>query len=131
MARLDDLRRQVRALAVAGLPLDEVWRRTDAVLRRAVPWDASAWGQVDPATLLSTGCLVLGLPFEADRERTVFELEHDDGELNRLIDLARRTPPAGGLHADTDGRPQSSARYERLLRPLGFCDDLRVAFVRD
>ena len=131
MSRLDDLRRRVRALAVAGLPLDEVWSRTDAILRRAVPWEASAWGQVDPATLLSTGCLVSGLPFDADRERAVFDLEHDDGELNRLTDLVRRTPPAAGLHACTDGRPQLSPRFERLLRPLGFCDDLRVAFVRD
>src|SRR5215213_6093253 len=126
MARLDDLRRQVRALAVAGLPLDEVGRRTDAVLRRAVPWEVSAWGQVDPATLLSTGCLVLGLPFEADRERTIFELETDDGELNRLVDLIRRAPPAAGLHAATAGRPELSPRFERLLRPMGFCDDLRV-----
>ena len=93
---LDDLRRQLRALGVAGLPLEELWRRSDAALRRVVPWDYSAWGQVDPATLLSTGCLVLGLPFDPGREADVFALEHDEGEVNRLIDLVHRTPPAGG-----------------------------------
>ena len=128
---MEAIRPQVRALAVAGLPLEELWRRTDAVLRRAVPWDVSAWGQVDPATLLSTGCLVLGLPFEAGRERAVFELEHDDGDLNRLLDLVHRTPPAAGLHESTDGAPERASRYGRLLQPLGFRDDVRVALMQD
>ena len=127
----DDVRRQLRALAVAGLPLEELWRRSDAALRTLVPWDFSAWGQVDPATLLSTGCLVLGAPFDAAREAAVFALEHDDGEVNRLIDLVHRTPPAGGLHLDTGGNPSRAARYRRLMEPLGVRDDLRVALVQD
>ena len=131
MPTLEDLRRQLRTLAVADLPPIELWTRSDAVLRTLVPWDFSAWGQVDPATLLSTGCLVLGVPFDAAREAEVFALEHDEGEVNRLVDLVHRVPPAGGLHVDTAGEPQRSARYERLLRPLGVSDDLRVALVRD
>lgn len=129
--RLDDVRRQLRALAVAGLPVDELWRRSDAVLRTLVPWDISAWGQVDPATLLSTGCLVLGAPFDSAREAAVFSLEHADGEVNRLIDLVQRTPPAGGLHVDTEGRPHRTARFARVLEPLGVRDDVRVALMRD
>ena len=131
MTRVGDLRRQVRALAVAGLTLDELWRRTDGVLRRSVGWDVSAWGLVDPATLLSTGCLVLGAPFDADRERVVFELEHDASEVGRLIDLVHLSPPAVGLSLATSGRPATSPRYHRLLQPLGITDDLRVALVRD
>jgi DNA-binding CsgD family transcriptional regulator len=111
--------------------VDELWRRSDKTLRTLVPWDMSAWGQVDPATLLSTGCLVLGVPFDSARESTVFALEHDEGEVNRLIDLVHRTPPAGGLHVDTEGRPQLTARFGRLLEPLGVRDDLRVALMRD
>ena len=129
--RLDDVRRQLRALAVAGLPVEELWRRSDATLRTLVPWDFSAWGQVDPATLLSTGCLVLGVPFDGAREAEVFALEHADGEVNRLIDLVHRTPPAGGLRVDTDGDPHRSARFGRLLEPLGVRDDVRVALMRD
>ena len=111
--------------------MDELWRRSDKTLRTLVPWDMSAWGQVDPATLLSTGCLVLGVPFDSARESAVFALEHDEGEVNRLIDLVHRTPPAGGLHVDTEGRPQLTARFGRLLEPLGVRDDLRVALMRD
>jgi DNA-binding CsgD family transcriptional regulator len=128
---LDDLRRQLRALGVAGLPLEELWRRSDAALRTAVPWDFSAWGQVDPATLLSTGCLVLGMSFDSSREAAVFALEHDEGEVNRLIDLVHRNPPAGGLWVDTEGEPHRSARFGRLLEPLGVRDDVRVALMRD
>ena len=131
MTRVDDLRRQVRALAVAGLPLEELWRRTDVVLRRSVGWDVSAWGLVDPATLLSTGCLVLGAPFDADRERVVFELEHDENEVGRLVDLVHLSPPALALTVATGGRPETSPRLGRLLQPLGLADDLRVALLRD
>ena len=130
----DDLRRRLRALAVSGVPLDELWRRSDAVLRRAVPWDAAAWGTVDPATLLSTSCLVLAAGGDVgpdpDREAEVFSLEHDEREPLRLLDLAAATPPAGGLAVATGGRPGTAPRYGRVLQPLGFVDDLRVAFVR-
>ncbi len=125
-----DLRRQVRALAVSGLPLEALWRRADALLRRCVPWDASAWGTVDPATLLSTSCLVLGAGHDLDRELAVFALEHDDREPLRLLDLARSVPPAGALSVATGGRPWAAPRFEQVLRPLGLTDDLRVALVR-
>jgi hypothetical protein len=101
------------------------------VLRRAVGWDVSAWGLVDPATLLSTGCLVLGVPFDPERERAVFELEHDEREVGRLMDLVHLAPPSVALGVATRGRPETSPRYERLLRPLGVTDDLRVALMRD
>ena len=126
----EDLRRQVRALAVSGLPLDELWRRTDALLRRSVPWDVSAWGTVDPATLLSTSCLVLGAAYDLDRELAVFALEHDDREPLRLLDLAASACPAGSLQEATGGRPETAPRYGRVLQPLGLVDDLRVALVR-
>jgi DNA-binding CsgD family transcriptional regulator len=128
---VEDLRRQLRAMAVAALPLEDIWRRSDALLRRAVPWDVSAWGQVDPATLLSTGCLVLGMPFDGERERAVFQLEHDEREVGRLVDLVHRQPPAVGLDVATGGRPERSPRWAALLRPLGICDDVRVALVSD
>ena len=131
MPGLEDLRRQLRALAVAALPLEETWRRSDALLRRAVPWDLSAWGQVDPATLLSTGCLVIGLPLDLERERRLFELEHDEREVGRLPELAHRVPPAVGLHEATGGQPEQSPRFAELLAPLGIRDDLRVALVSD
>lgn len=118
-------------MAVAALPLEEIWRSRDTLLRRAVPWDISAWGQVDPATLLSTGCFVVGMAFDEERERAVFELEHDEREIGRLVDLVHRQPPAAGLDVETGGRPERSPRYSSLLRPLGIRDDMRVALVAD
>jgi hypothetical protein len=97
-----------------------LWRRSDALLRRSVLWDASAWGTVDPATLLSTSCLVIGAGQDPEREAAVFALEHHEREPLRLLDLAVRTPPAGGLHEATGGRPETAPRWARLLQPLGF-----------
>jgi DNA-binding CsgD family transcriptional regulator len=126
----DDLRRQVRALAVRGLPLDQLWPRLEAVLRRAVPWEVAAWGTVDPATLLSTSCIVTGAPYDADRELAVFALEHDEREPGRLLDLVRRTPPVAALRASTGDRPETAPRWAALLQPLGLHDDLRLALVQ-
>ena len=39
---VEDLRRPLRAMAVAALPLEEIWQRSDALLRRAVLCDVSA-----------------------------------------------------------------------------------------
>ena len=95
-----------------------------------MPWDAAAWGTVDPATLLSTSCTVLGLPYDAERELAVFGYEHDEREPGRLPELVRRVPPAVGLREATGGRPELAPRYRALLEPLGMSDDLRVALVQ-
>lgn len=128
--RADDLRRQVRALALREQSLGELWERAEAVLCRTVPWDVSAWGTVDPATLLSTSCAVTGVPYDAAREALVFGFEHDDREPGRLIDLARAVPPVASLLASTGGRPERAPRWAAVLEPHGFRDDVRLALVR-
>jgi DNA-binding CsgD family transcriptional regulator len=125
----ETLRRGIRRLAVADVTWAEFCAGADALLRRAVPWDVSSWGTVDPATLLATGCVVMGLAYDPARDARLFDLEHTGEDVNRFVDVARRTPPAAALDAATGGRPDGSRRYRELVAPLGLRDEVRVALV--
>jgi hypothetical protein len=90
---------------VSGLPLDALWRRTDALLRRSVPWDASAWGTVDPGDpAVDELPRPRGAAHDPDRELAVFALEHDEREPLRLLELARGDATARQPALATGGR---------------------------
>lgn len=110
----------------------------DAVLRRAVDAQGSAWGTVDPATTLSTSCARFGLletgpgdaPAATARERRLFQLEWADDDPHTFWDLARRGLTAATLRTAVCA-PRSVRRYEELLEPAGVHDELRVRFAVD
>ncbi len=126
---VETLRRAIQRLAVADVPWAQFCAEADVVLRRTVPWDVSSWATVDPATLLATGCVVMGLEYDPAREATLFALEHTGEDVNRFVDVARANPPVAALDGATGGRPETSRRYRELLAPLGVCDEARVALV--
>jgi DNA-binding CsgD family transcriptional regulator len=126
---VETLRRGIGRLAVADVTWAGFCAGVDALLRRTVPWDVSSWGTVDPATLLATGCVVVGLEYDPARDATLFELEHTGTDVNRFAEVVRRVPPAAALDAATGGRPETSRRYRDLLAPLGIRDEVRVGLV--
>nr|WP_062341686.1 helix-turn-helix transcriptional regulator [Herbidospora sakaeratensis] len=123
-----DLHDGLRRLAVRGGDLTEVRTELDRLLRRAVGYDVAAISTVDPATLLWTSCFVTGIDQEGggERERVIFDLEFRDADLNGYARLASAAVPVAGLHQATGGRISAAARYEPLLRDLGFGDEARV-----
>lgn len=118
-------------LVAAGVDDQTFRERADRVVRPALGLDVVAWSTTDPATGLLTSCHVVGVPYDADRERSVFRYEYEeDGEVGaRYTDLARADVPAAVLSLTTAGNPAASARYRELLEPLGIVDELRVALV--
>ncbi|MTE17466.1 hypothetical protein GLP40_32620 [Nocardia sp. CT2-14] len=100
----------------------------DRVLAGAVGWDAAAWSTTDPATLLFTSCVLIGLPEDHEREQRLFDLEFRTDDHNQFRELARAKTPAAGLHETTGGAPESSLRWRELLQPLGITDELRAVF---
>ena len=111
--------------------VQEVFRGTSERLRRLVPFDASVWLAVDPATSLPiapTRSEQLGHVCGADAHSylKIWELEFFVEDVNLYRDLARSATPAAGLRTVTDGQPARSARYRELLRPNGFDDELRA-----
>ncbi|SNR91263.1 hypothetical protein [Blastococcus mobilis] len=76
------VREALQRALTEGTDLAETVAAADAVLRRAVGAEGSAWGTVDPATTLSTSCARFGVlesgPHDdvgAARERRLFQLE--------------------------------------------------------
>ena len=118
-------------LVTAGHDDQEFRLRADAVVRRVLDVDVAAWSTTDPATGLLTSCHVVGLPYDASRERTVFRCEYEsDGDIGaRYADLARAAVPAAALSISTGGEIRRSVRHRDILEPAGAVDELRVAFV--
>lgn len=100
----------------------------DAVLRPVVGWDAAAWSTTDPATVLFTSCVLIGLPEDHAAEQQLFDLEFRTDDYAKFAGLARARVPAASLHAATGGDPARSRRWRELLGPLGVTDELRAAF---
>jgi DNA-binding CsgD family transcriptional regulator len=106
---------------------DDLFEVLSHELANAVPFDASVWFGVDPATLLAVA------PARLEHQDSAYcnvfwhnEFHSQDVALFR--DLARQPVPAASLRQTTGDRPVRSARYRDMMRPLGWGDDLRVVF---
>lgn len=96
----------------------------------AVPFDAAIQGTVDPSALLETGCLPIGIPADAERERAFMHLEYTSDDPLSYAELAGRRLPAAALRAEVDDLG-TVRRYRELLSGFGVTDELRAAYVAD
>jgi DNA-binding CsgD family transcriptional regulator len=115
-------------LAHRELDLTAFFDAADRALQRFVPFDTSCWMSLDPGGVLPTSHFSrdYGLPQLMELAANEF-LEED---VNKFASLARAPRPVGILSQVTDGDPQRSPRYVRILAPLGFDrgDELRAVF---
>jgi len=116
----------VQRLAQRGGDLGAVRVALDDLLRTSIGYDLAAISTIDPATLLWTSCVVTGADDDPARERLLFDLGFEDGDVNQFTAIARAPEPAARLYAVTDGDVTRARRWARLLEPLGVSDELRV-----
>jgi DNA-binding CsgD family transcriptional regulator len=111
-----------------GLGLPEFFVAADRALLRVVPFDASCWISLDPATLLPTSHFSRDYGF--DQLLALAANEFLDDDWNRFADLARAPRPAATLRGATGGDLTRSRRHVDFLGPFGFedGDELRVVF---
>jgi DNA-binding CsgD family transcriptional regulator len=122
---LEEQRDQVlRACRRAG-SADELLARVDEHLRRAVPYEGSAWFGMDPATLLPTAPARIENVAPGHCE-TFWQREFLVEDTNLFQSLARDGKPAAALLEATQNRPARSARYREFLKPQGYGDELRA-----
>lgn len=114
-------------LRLSHAGLDSRTLRVEALrrLRKIVPVDAVFCATVDPATLLFTGTVVEEIPEHATPAFLSNEFLQDD--VNKFAHLARAARPVQSLYEATKGVPDNSPRYQQILAPIGFGDELRAA----
>jgi DNA-binding CsgD family transcriptional regulator len=124
------IRHGVVSCTSAGLSLPEYTASVIDLLRRAVPADSACLATTDPATGLVTGSFKVDLEDARDELFAHFEYEVED--VNLFRELAHRPDPVGVLALDTEGHPETSARWRDFLVPLfDVHQELRAAFRAD
>jgi DNA-binding CsgD family transcriptional regulator len=111
------------------LALDGYFEAVDHGLRRLIPFDASCWLSLDPATCLPTSHASSTFGFSHLMQLVANEYLEDD--VNRFDTLARAACPVGTMSASTGGNLRHSSRYVNFLAPAGYAgDELRAVFRR-
>lgn len=96
------------------------------VVERAVGHDLAVWATVDPATAMTTSCVLRGAERDEDLESEVFAHEYGvEPDVLRFTDLLDG-PHVGTVRRATGGDPVRSPRYRETLAPRGFTDHLRL-----
>lgn len=124
--RANRVKQQIYQACNRGLGVDDLAREARRLVGKVVPFDSSCWHPTDPATGLISGGI---FEITADLTARVSEIEFFEEDFNTLADLASRPCPVGILSEETGGRPDRSARYRDVLRPLGLESELRAVFV--
>ncbi len=118
-------------LAHAGLDSFEFRKRALRTLTKMIPFDGYCWWTTDPGTGFFTSAVANPESDDPDRIfcRMVHANEFVDADYNKFRVLARRPSHAGVLSEATHGELERSDRYQRMLRPIGFEHELRLALV--
>ena len=126
-ARIDD-RSAFARLLHRGLDVGAFFDAADRALAEVVPFDASCWLALDPATLLPTSHFTREVG--SDHLMAVAANEFLDDDVNKFATLARASSPVGLLSEATGGAPARSKRFRTILAPHGYAegDELRAVF---
>jgi DNA-binding CsgD family transcriptional regulator len=122
-------RGEIARLAHAGLDSFSYRQQAARKLRKALPFDAVWWWTTDPATSFFTSGVFEPCPEDHVICGSLHTNEFVDPDYNKFRVLARRSEHVGVLSSATAGRLERSDRYHRVLLPLGYEHELRLALV--
>ncbi len=123
--RAQSVKREIYRLSHRGHEPFAFSRLARELLREVVPFDASCWLMVDPASVLVTGGI---FDYPPELVPAFARNEFADDDVNKLAVLARQDVPVGILSRATNGHPERSPRYRDILQPVGLEAELRAAY---
>jgi len=118
---------EVKRLCCAGLDGPELLAEVIERLRRVVPFKAYCASTADPASGLVTHSLAEEMG-GIEEAAIFFERLYFEHELYRFKNMVQSRRPVVLLSESADGRPERTARYRELLRPLGLAHEMSGVF---
>ena len=109
-----------------GLPGTDPFTQVARKLRTVIGFSGGGWVRLDPDTLLPMPGLLLHAGH--DQVSRIIRDEYFVPDIMKFRDLARQPVPVQTLWRITGGHPELSNRYNSILAPLGYRDELRVVF---
>lgn len=122
-------RREVAALAAAGLGVHELFTRAIGTVQVVVPAELTCWAVLDPETAVISAMVNGPVAIPAEYEPRLAEAEYAADEPHSFRELARRRAAVTPL-ADLDAAAlRRSRRLHTVWRPLGLDQEVRVVFL--
>ena len=125
-AAFEAAEQRIRSLAYAGLGSVELRVAVLRELARVCPAEGAFFPTADPATLLYTSAVRVGMPDGLTGR--FLDNEFTTADVNKFRSLAASTVTVATLDAATGGDWSASPRYREIMRPAGLGDELRAVF---
>jgi DNA-binding CsgD family transcriptional regulator len=117
---------RIRSLAYAGLGSVELRVAVLRELGRVCPAEGAFFPTADPATLLYTSAVRVGMPDGLTGR--FLDNEFTTADVNKFRSLTASAVMVATLDAATGGDWPASLRYREIMRPAGLGDELRAVF---
>ncbi|MET9227702.1 helix-turn-helix transcriptional regulator [Lentzea sp. NPDC003310] len=119
------VRRDVTALASAGLDVAQLHAAAIALVDRVVPCELTCWASMDPDTTVISTMTSGANHIPPQYEPVLAACEYTPGEPHTFASLARRGDTVARLE------DERSTRLNEVWRPLGLSHELRALFRAD
>jgi DNA-binding CsgD family transcriptional regulator len=121
-------RREIAALATAGLGVAELHAATIELVGRVVPSELTCWASLDPDTAAISSMISGAARIPQRYEPLLATYEYDGAEPHTFAELARQPVPVARLSDLPRREIERSGRFNEVWRPLGLAHELRVVF---
>lgn len=129
--RADRVRRDIAALAAAGLGVSELHTAAIQLVDHQVRTDLTCWATIDPETLVISTMVSGDTVIPAEYQPRLAEAEYSAGEPHTFAELALHKESVAKLSDLSAADRQRSTRFSQVWRPLGLGQEARVLFLID
>jgi DNA-binding CsgD family transcriptional regulator len=126
--RAQGVRREVAALATAGLGVAELHAAAIELVDRVVPAELTCWASLDPDTAVISSMTSGRARIPSAYEPLLATYEYDGAQPHTFAELARRPVPVARLSDLPRRDVERSGRLNEVWRPLGLGAELRAVF---